>query len=87
MVQKRWQYSKTGESSKTMYLDTLQPQRADVGYGQLGIFGSLGFEDKQVQVGQRHYPHALSSHEPASPAFQLDRELGLAVIENRHRIA
>src|SRR5216684_5660418 len=54
-----------------MYLDTLQPQRTDVGYGQLGMRGSLGYEDQQVQVKQRSYQHALSTHPPAHLAFHL----------------
>lgn len=54
-----------------MYLDTLPLQRADVGYGQLGTHGSLGYEGKSVQVRRQHYKHALSTHPPAHLTFDL----------------
>ena len=55
-----------------MYLDTLPPQQASVGYGQLGTHGSLGYEGKSVQVRRQHYKHALSTHPPAHLAFNLE---------------
>ena len=55
-----------------MYLDTLQPTRADVGFGQFGRCGSLGYEEKAVLVQQQFYPHALSTHAPAHLVFQLE---------------
>ncbi len=55
-----------------MYLDTLQPTRADVGFGQIGRCGSLGYEEKAVLVQQQFYPHALSTHAPAHLVFQLE---------------
>jgi predicted O-methyltransferase YrrM len=54
-----------------MYLDTFPLQRADVGYGQLGIHGNLGYEGKSVQVMLQHYKHALSTHPPAHLTFNL----------------
>lgn len=54
-----------------MYLDTLSLLRADVGYGQLGRHGSLGYEGKSVQVKRQHYRHALSTHPPARLIFNL----------------
>lgn len=54
-----------------MYLDNLAPLRADVGYGQLGLCGSLGYEGKAVRVRRVAYPHALSSHPPAHLTFHL----------------
>lgn len=54
-----------------MYLDSLAPLRADVGYGQLGLGGSLGYEGRAVQVKRVPYQHALSSHPPARLLFQL----------------
>ena len=54
-----------------MYLDTLSPLRADVGYGQLGTQGKLGYESKFVQVKRQRYQHALSSHPPARLIFSL----------------
>jgi predicted O-methyltransferase YrrM len=54
-----------------MYLDTLPLERADVGYGQLGTLGSLGYEGKSVLVRRQHYKRALSTHPPAHLAFNL----------------
>jgi predicted O-methyltransferase YrrM len=53
------------------YLDALDLLGATVGYGALGLGGSLGYEGKQVSVQGRHYPHAISSHPPASLRFKL----------------
>src|SRR5437868_3873073 len=52
------------------WLDSLPLSQASVGYGELGSRGSLGYEGKQVIVGGQHYPHALSTHPPASLVFQ-----------------
>jgi len=54
-----------------MYLDTLAPIRANIGYGQLGTGGSLGYEGKSVQVKRQHYRHAFSTHPPARLIFNL----------------
>ncbi len=59
-----------------MYLDTLSPLRADVGYGQVGTRGKLGYEGKSVQVKRQHYQHAFSTHSPALLAFRLRRRFG-----------
>jgi len=56
-----------------IYLDDLEPTVARVGYGELGRGGLLGYEDKRVQVARREYDHALSTHPPASLAFDLAR--------------
>ena len=56
-----------------MYLDTLSPLRTDVGYGQLGTHGSLGYEGKTVQVKRQRYQHAFSTHPPARLVFNLGR--------------
>jgi len=56
-----------------MYLDTLSPLRVDVGYGQLGMHGHLGYEGKTVQVKRQHYKHAFSTHPPARLLFNLGR--------------
>jgi hypothetical protein len=54
-----------------MYLDALSLVEAQVGYGELGRHGHLGYEAKQV-VGQGcPYPHALSTHPPARLCFDL----------------
>ena len=54
-----------------MYLDTLSPLRANVGYGQLGTHGGLGYEGKFVQVKRQRYRHAFSTHPPARLLFNL----------------
>jgi hypothetical protein len=55
-----------------LYLDALSPLETQVGYGVLGLRGSLGYEDKVVSVGAKHYEHSLSSHPPARVVFQID---------------
>jgi predicted O-methyltransferase YrrM len=54
-----------------MYLDSMTPLAAEVGYGSLGVGGDLGYEGARVRVGQRTYEHALSTHPPARIAFDL----------------
>jgi predicted O-methyltransferase YrrM len=54
-----------------IYLDSLPPVAARVGYGALGLHGELGYEGKPVSVGRRRYAHALSTHPPARLAFDL----------------
>ncbi|MDQ3917701.1 MAG: NPCBM/NEW2 domain-containing protein [Acidobacteriota bacterium] len=54
-----------------MYLDTMTALQAQVGYGDLGTHGSLGYEGKGVSVGQRPYGRALSSHPPARLLYYL----------------
>ena len=56
-----------------MYLDSLPLLEAQVGYGDLGMHGSLGYEDKTVSVRRQQYPHALSTHAPARLRFQVNR--------------
>jgi NPCBM/NEW2 domain len=53
-----------------VWLDSLPLSHAVVGYGALGMRGSLGYENKQVIVEGRHYPHALSAHPPAALIFR-----------------
>jgi predicted O-methyltransferase YrrM len=54
-----------------MFLDSLTPVDAQVGYGELGRGGRLGYEGKAVSVGRRGYEHALSTHPPARIVFDL----------------
>src|ERR1700741_5456096 len=56
-----------------MYLDSLPLLHTQVGYGDLGMFGSLGYEDAQVSVQGKNYSHAISTHPPATVRFQIDR--------------
>ena len=55
-----------------IYLDALPFISHVVGYGTLGMSGSLGYEDKAVTVRGYPYRHALSAHPPARLRFQLD---------------
>ena len=54
-----------------MFLDAFAPLQADVGYGGLGLHGSLGYEGKRVSVQREPYTHALSTHPPARVLFHL----------------
>jgi predicted O-methyltransferase YrrM len=49
----------------------MSPLHAQVGYGGLGLHGSLGYEGKQVSVQGRSCPHAVSTHPPARLLFHL----------------
>lgn len=59
-------------SNAAIYLDTMPLLDASVGYGQLGMGGSLGYEGKAVAVRSQLYSHALSAHAPARILFQLN---------------
>ena len=50
-------------------LDELEPLYAEVGYGDLGRRGWLGYEDARVRVGGRMYASALSTHPAARLRF------------------
>ncbi len=52
-------------------LDSIKPIQGRVGYGSLGLRGSLGYEDRAVTVGGVHYSRALSSHPPARLLYHL----------------
>jgi hypothetical protein len=54
-----------------MYLDTLNPLQATVGYGALGRGGDLGYHGMRVMVGNQPYEHALGTHPPARLAFDV----------------
>jgi predicted O-methyltransferase YrrM len=56
-----------------VYLDSLSLLEAQVGYGEVGMNGTLGYEGKKVTVRQRHYDHSLSTHPPARLRFRVDR--------------
>ena len=56
----------------SIYLDTLPLVDAHVGYGNLGLGGLLGYEDKHVSAQDTHYPHALSAHAPSRLVFRID---------------
>ncbi|HEY6231413.1 MAG TPA: CmcI family methyltransferase [Pyrinomonadaceae bacterium] len=56
-----------------MYLDSLTLLQMQVGYGDLGMYGSLGYEGLPVTVRQQHYAHAFSTHPPARLRFHVGR--------------
>jgi hypothetical protein len=56
-----------------VYLDELPLLDADIGYGSLGLHGSLGYERSRVVVGGERHDRALSAHAPSCLLFDLDR--------------
>jgi len=60
----------------TLFLDAAPARSAVVGYGALGRNGSLGYEDKRVEVAGRAYDSALSAHPPSRLVFDLDGRFG-----------
>lgn len=56
-----------------MFLDALTPKKIDVGYGELGLHGHLGYEGKRVRVGGENYMHAFSTHPPGRLVFHIGR--------------
>lgn len=54
-----------------MYLDTLTPIEATVGYGGFGTGGDLGYEGQRVRVRDRDYAHAISTHAPARVRYEI----------------
>ncbi|HYV13305.1 MAG TPA: NPCBM/NEW2 domain-containing protein [Pyrinomonadaceae bacterium] len=56
-----------------MYLDSVKLLGRQVGYGDLGMNGSLGYEGRQVRVGKQYYNHAFSTHPPARLRFHVER--------------
>ena len=55
-----------------MHLDSLELSFAQVGYGDLGRHGSLGYGSLPVVVKGQTYQHSLSTHPPARLLFKLD---------------
>src|SRR5262249_19170270 len=56
----------------TVHLDLLSPSRCQVGYGELGMRGDLGYEGKRVVARGVPYAQALSTHAPARVLYDLD---------------
>lgn len=54
-----------------MYLDSCPLLEAQVGYGDLGMHGSLGYEGKMVSAQREPHAHAISAHPPARLRFHL----------------
>ncbi len=62
-----------GKEIQMAYLDSLTLLQTQVGYGDLGMHGSLGYEGRPVTVRKQRYEHALSTHPPARLRFHVDR--------------
>src|SRR6185295_6147057 len=56
-----------------MYLDSIRLLQKQVGYGDLGMYGDLGYEGRQVTVRRQPFPHAFSTHPPARLRFHVER--------------
>ncbi len=56
-----------------MYLDQIPLIDKQVGYGELGMFGHLGYESQSVTVRRQRYAHALGTHPPSRVRFHVDR--------------
>ena len=54
-----------------MYLDACSLLEAQVGYGDLGLHGSLGYENKMIAVQREPSAHGFSMHPPARLRFHL----------------
>ena len=55
-----------------VWLDQLILGSSRVGYGELGIFGSLGYEGRSVEINGVPRSHSFSAHAPSCLAFSLD---------------
>lgn len=53
-------------------LDELTPLQAEVGYGQLGRDGALGYDNGRVRVNDQAMLRALSAHAPSRLVYELD---------------
>jgi hypothetical protein len=52
-------------------LARIEADEVSVGYGSLGRLGSLGYEDRQVEVGGRRYLRSLSAHPPSRVVYKI----------------
>ena len=57
-----------------VYLDSLRPVTTQVGFGNVGMNGSLGYEGKQVEIQGTQPLHSISAHGPSSLVYSLDRQ-------------
>ena len=57
-----------------MYLDSLTALSVEVGYGEFGMHGSLGYEGKRVTCDGQDCSHSFSTHPPARLRFHLGRQ-------------
>ena len=52
-----------------MFLDDIPHDGARVAWGDLGLHGDLGYENRRVSVAGRSYAHAISAHAPSRLTF------------------
>ena len=55
-----------------MYLDELPNLQQEVGYGELGLRGALGYEDGRLACVATSTDHAISAHAPSCVIVRLD---------------
>jgi len=55
-----------------MFLDQLDLKEQNVGWGQVGKGGSLGYDGLSVAVQRRSHQHAISAHAPSRLMFACD---------------
>lgn len=53
------------------WLDTLEPHHIQVGYGDLGRHGNLGYENKPVEINGELRSHSLSAHASSKLTYHL----------------
>jgi hypothetical protein len=70
-----------------MYLDTLDPLHAQVGFGALGRRGDLGYEGKRVIVGRKVYEHASARTLRRAASRALRRHPAVGVLARNRRLA
>jgi predicted O-methyltransferase YrrM len=63
--------SSSAEEKQPVYLNSIEPVEAWVGYGEFGRHGNLGYENKQVTLHGKVHSRALSTHPPARLVFDL----------------
>jgi hypothetical protein len=68
--------TETPAPGSTCYVDSLPLAELSVGFGTLGLHGSLGYEGKLVAVEGKGFEHALSTHAPARLVFRLGGRSG-----------
>lgn len=55
-----------------LLLDELMPLQTEIGYGQLGRSGALGYDGGSVSVNDQAISRALSAHAPSRLVYELD---------------
>lgn len=69
--------------SESVWLDELRMDSAQVGYGEVGFRGKLGYEDGWVTIHDELFDHSISTHGTSQVAYTLPE----SAIEFRSRVA